>query len=801
MLEEITQLLAGIVVPGAFSTRRVGEASDLHLDVKGVGPIPLPVPESVACQLCGVARAARYGLRDQTLLDERVRAGWEIGKRQIRIDARRWQQTLQPQLEKIGRDLGLAEGCTLRAELYNLLVYGPGQFFAPHQDSEKADGMVGTLVVTLPSMFKGGALVVEHHDEKVSYRGSRDRLTFVAFYADCHHEVRPVTDGYRIVLTYNLFLEGATDARLPTTGRPVDALVHRVRAYFETPKPARGPYRISGISEGPPDRLVYLLDHQYTQKGLGWQGLKNGDAARAAVLREVAAQLDCEIALALADVHESWSCEDEYDGDRYGWRRRYRDYDEDEDDDYDEDEDDDDDDDEAYTLVELFDSSIELRHWIGPSGGRVKANLGEVSDDEVCYTKASVDLEPFASEHEGYTGNAGNTVDRWYHRAAVVLWPRSRTFVIRAKASPAWAIRELSRSLATGAVDKARAMVTQLRPFWNAVAEREQDREFVEQILGVAVALDDRTLAAALLEPIALERLTPRSAPRCAALLDHYGLSWCWALFERWARRDGREDRWAWLAALPKFCGPLCAGGAADPRELTRRLVRSQWASLDKEVRDHQKRLPSSEALDALLGMSKPIVGLLATAAIVEDRVIQETIVERVTSARGYPVRCAVQVLRTAHARSSSAELPALGLGALYDDCTRTMTRLVDAPVRTADDWSITTPLRCACALCKQLARFLVARGQRQLEWQLAKERRAHVHQIVERHELAVSHQTRRSGSPYTLVLAKTRELFAREATERKAWASDLAWLNKTAPSFAPSRPRSEQGGPSREAP
>lgn len=62
--------------------------------------------------------------------------------------------------------------------------------------------MIGTLVVLLPSKSKGGSLVIEHHDEKVSYRGSADRLALVAFYADCHHAVLPVTTGYRAALTY-----------------------------------------------------------------------------------------------------------------------------------------------------------------------------------------------------------------------------------------------------------------------------------------------------------------------------------------------------------------------------------------------------------------------------------------------------------------------------------------------------------------------------------------------------------------------------------------------------------------------
>ena len=251
MLEEIVRLLVDTAAPGAFATRRTERANDLHLDVRGVGPIPIPVPAMVARQLCSVARPARYGLRDQTLLDERVRDGWEIGKRQIKIDARRWRRTLDPQLVQIGRDLGLPGGCAFRAELHNMLVYGPGQFFAPHQDSEKADGMIGTLVVALPSVFKGGALVIEHHDEKVSYRGSPERLSFVAFYADCHHEVRPVTHGYRVVLTYNLFLEGGTDVRRPVVGKPLEAMVRSVRAYFETP----GPERQWRPPEGPPDRL------------------------------------------------------------------------------------------------------------------------------------------------------------------------------------------------------------------------------------------------------------------------------------------------------------------------------------------------------------------------------------------------------------------------------------------------------------------------------------------------------------------------------------------------------------------
>jgi hypothetical protein len=219
--------------------------------------------------LCKVARPARHGFKDETRLDRRVRDTWEIPKSRISIDEPRCKRTLLPQLDRIRRDLGLPEKCRLKAQLHNMLVYAPGQFFVPHQDSEKTDDMIGTLVVSLPSQFSGGAMVLEHHDERMLVGGSNSRPTFVAFYADCRHEVRPVKQGHRIVLTYNLSVEGnftAVDA--PET--QVLALAQRIREFFETP---RTPRWTGDPRQGPPDRLVYLLVHEYTQSGLAWDRL------------------------------------------------------------------------------------------------------------------------------------------------------------------------------------------------------------------------------------------------------------------------------------------------------------------------------------------------------------------------------------------------------------------------------------------------------------------------------------------------------------------------------------------------
>jgi hypothetical protein len=178
-------------------------------------------------------------LRERTLLDRRVRDTAEIPASRVRIDRRCWNRTLRPMLGALGSGLGLAPGQRLAAQLHGMLVYGPGQFFKSHQDSERVDGMVGTLVVTLPSRFTGGVIVIEHQGEVVRYRATAQPLSFIAFYADCRHEVRPVKTGYRIVLTYDLVLEGEASAATPAPG-VVGALEARLREHFTTPPRSDG---------------------------------------------------------------------------------------------------------------------------------------------------------------------------------------------------------------------------------------------------------------------------------------------------------------------------------------------------------------------------------------------------------------------------------------------------------------------------------------------------------------------------------------------------------------------------------
>lgn len=71
--DRLASLLAGLDVAGSFCASRTARLDDLHIEVRGVGSLRLPVPKEQARQLIGVARPARYGLGKATLLDPRVR--------------------------------------------------------------------------------------------------------------------------------------------------------------------------------------------------------------------------------------------------------------------------------------------------------------------------------------------------------------------------------------------------------------------------------------------------------------------------------------------------------------------------------------------------------------------------------------------------------------------------------------------------------------------------------------------------------------------------------------------------------
>ena len=657
-------------------------------------------------------------------------------------------------LQTVQSELGFPEACELKAVFDKLLIYQEGQFFKPHQDSEKADEMVGTLVVILPSEYSGGTVTVEHRGEKKSFRrvdGQARELSLLAFYADCHHTVSPIKSGVRVALTYQLRLSAAAGAVRPSVpAAVVDRLAAGVQEHFAVP--VTRPY---GQAEpAAPERLVYLLDHEYTQRSLSWDRLKNGDRARVAALRAAAERLDCECFLGLAEVHEQWLCGDEDDGYRRYGRRRWGYTEEDELASAS----------EEPELIELQASDIELNHWLDATGQPV-AGIGHAVDtEELYFTKPSHDMDPFRSEHEGYQGNYGNTVDRWYHRAAFVMWPRANTFALRAQVSPQWAVEELLKMSRadSGALE---SRVKSLLPRWRSTAARVEKARFFAKVLKLSMHIDDSTLAHGWLLPLGMHRLRSQTMRRdLAALVDKHGLPWATELCTAWFGKHHWQTP-PWVQLLAELCRELCDSGSGPCRALADWLLnRELEIARSRCVDSSEERTPWLD-LDAQADEAQHLAHVFACAVTMSAPELLEETSSFLFDEHEASTSFVAQLVQACVVRSPELRKQLVG-SRLHHVFAERFGAVVRAPARAQSDWTIDYKLHCSCDDCAALSQFLGS-TRTELDWPLNQGRRQHIHTTIDSAKLPVLHTTRRTGSPYVLQLRKDDSLFSRERAYR----------------------------------
>jgi hypothetical protein len=780
----LARTLAG-EVKSAASVEMTVAMDDLSLHVEGIGRIRFPLTPAKTRKLIELGQPARFGRGAETLTDPDVRDTWEIPKGLVSAV---WNDaSLTDILATVKDELGLPHRAELTADLHSLLVYEPDQFFLAHQDSEKDDSMIGTLVVTLPSTYTGGELIVGRDEELRAYRGSRATLSLVAFYADCRHEVLKVKSGYRITLTYNLLLRGDTSR---PDGDPgiIAELTDLLRDHFSTPAPRY----YGGHAIEVPKRLVYLLDHEYTSRALSWGRLKGADADRASLLRAAADDAGCETILALADIRTQHGASAyDVDGYRGGWWQ----------DDYGDDDDHDDEpngEPQNLQIHELIDSEIALTHWTGPDGSRLEETSLSVAFGEVCASTPTDVLKPRESQYEGYMGNWGNTLDRWYHRAAVVVWPRTLAFANRAETSPVWALEQLTAIASTGDVAGARAAATTLTPFWDTTVRSRLSAgqggmsELFETALQAGHAVADEACTMMLLRSFCVENLTAAAVSSFAAITSRYGPRWTTELLGTWFDGDrpawpyGGWERPRWITEwLPSVCAGLHAASDADS-VAAQHLLDLAWQWTEKAIRSALGGSLPSQRDQQLTALGEPVAALLSAAGAIGAVSTADTISHHVRKQDDSVAALEMSALRAAAALSSGkrALRSSAGFGVLADDRAARLRSRLDRPFRAHDDWSIELPADgCTCELCVVLRRFLADPSRRTLEWRLAQERRHHVHSRIDGAELPVTHVTRRQGRPYTLVLTKTDALFTGDLKSRASAAADLEWLAAKWPS------------------
>ena len=388
----------GVTSPGTLTAdlaRLLGEQPPPPVVVQGLvrAPAPLlcvdggealswPLSEAAQAALLAASVPAPFGRGGQLVVDPTVRRGRQLLPEQLGELGPGWAATLARIVRQVAEGLGMAPA-DVRARLHKLLLYEEGGFFGPHRDTEADAAMFGTLVIVLPSPHTGGVLEIRHGEEAVSAALSGQgpgALEFVAFYADCRHELREVRSGLRVCLVYHLLHDRSPRA----TRAPDEALGALLR---------RWPAEVPSLR-----KLVVPLTHHYSEASLAPEHLKGADARTWQRLRGAAEASDVQLSLGLLRFSERGRALNDHQGHVCGPYEV-----------------------EEHTL-EVTPRTIP---WALPA---LPVEAGELSPPD-----AFAGVPPDEVLLDENRGNEPARFEHRYQRAAAVLWPRAHRFRVQSR--------------------------------------------------------------------------------------------------------------------------------------------------------------------------------------------------------------------------------------------------------------------------------------------------------------------------------------------------------------------------------
>ncbi|WP_339057830.1 2OG-Fe(II) oxygenase [Candidatus Regiella endosymbiont of Tuberolachnus salignus] len=694
------------------------------IEVQGLGHISMPLDVHVVECLLKISSPAKFGLREKTLLDKKVRDTHEIPADQLRITYDR--EIMHNMLEGMRSTLGLPENAVLTPHLHNMLIYTPGQFFKAHQDSEKIDGMIATLIVVLPSAHIGGDLIITHAGQQYRFTSENladQTLKCIVFYADCQHEIEKIKQGYRLALTYNVVLE------------PAQLLPFQEEKYVnKNLEQALGDYFSSRINQGnTPIKLGYFLDHSYTEHSLRWDLLKGADYQNAQAFRHAARKLGLIPHLALADIHESWAA--------YG-------------------------DENDPEPEELVDGDTTLVYWLDTENRPMSYGDNYFSDDEICWTKESQKEDLSDSQYEGWMGNYGNTIDYWYRRAAIVLWREADNISMCFILDYDQALADIvSLTQKPGCAEPIIDMINQAGRFLYHRRQQEAQEKYFISFTQIAVYLQSEELACTLLKEFSISVSGKESGLEALIKLQNvYGIAWCLRLLETWQARD-QEDYHRRATTqiqldIDKLIHNFITQGG--DMQLAVFLVRYHVEAI---IRMDKRPLTPVECMKSLNRRITALTKIMYACDVVVDHVATEKIVRHVIShVQLYPeLELADLVLNLQKKRTNNLSS---AYSLLQMHVEKGIHEELNKGLRSKDDWSLDAKLACTCDYCKVVMEFVKSKTESTKIWPLAAPHREHIIRNIKETTLPISFEVKKQGSPHKLIITKS-DLIYKQAQER----------------------------------
>ena len=271
-------------------------------------------------------------------------------------------------------------------------------------------------------------------------------LYYAAFYADCQHEIKPVTKGHRLCLVYNLVY---TESPAPTASEHVvSSLVSSMKEWSA--------HTDSG--ECPP-MMCYMLEHKYCEASLSFELLKDTDREMARVLQEAKKEVEFDLYVGQVEVTENWSAECHCSD----WRGIPSD-------------------DDDFEAIDKTDGICRANNPISPEG----QTISTISNFEAacCVPEGFFDdavpdkEEVTASECEDPDNEEEVTMERQYNWTALLFWPTRNRII---NVGVACEIDRLAQALASSTTSREDAAEVARAILHAATCKKRQTPHYLDR--------------------------------------------------------------------------------------------------------------------------------------------------------------------------------------------------------------------------------------------------------------------------------------------------------------------------------
>ena len=176
-------------------------------------------------------------------------------------------------------------------------------------------------------------------------------------------------------------------------------------------------------------------------------------------------------------------------------------------------------------IEELYDSRRWLDGWAGRSGARPQLGELRLLPGELLARGALDHAVPDDQRLHEASGNEGVSLERAWHHAALVIWPRSRTLAILAGAgiggAVAWVAAELDRN--TGVADaRIRRLASELVDMWPS-GRAGHNKESRTRMLGLLSGVADKACISRFLHEVVLSHYTGSENEDLSAAMERVG--------------------------------------------------------------------------------------------------------------------------------------------------------------------------------------------------------------------------------------------------------------------------------------